>query len=111
MNVSHLAVIVPVDGLPQDMEEANQEVWGTVTHLLLPHLGKCYAKFYPARKAWGYRVPETFGVVLGKITPDRFLRLYFEACQAQAAAIRAALPPSARAKHCRPEAPGAAEPS
>ena len=68
MNVSHLAVIVPVDGLPQDMEEANQEVWGTVTHLLLPHLGKCYAKFYPARKAWGYRVPETFGVVLGKIT-------------------------------------------
>ena len=43
MNVSHLAVIVPVDGLPQDMEEANQEVWGTVTHLLLPHLGKCYA--------------------------------------------------------------------
>ena len=75
MNVSHLAVIVPVDGLPQDMEEANQEVWGTVTHLLLPHLGKCYAKFYPARKAWGYRVPETFGVVLGKITPDRFLRL------------------------------------
>lgn len=87
MNVSHLAVIVPVDGLPQDMEEASQEVWGTVTHLLLPHLGKCYAKFYPARKAWGYRVPETFGVVLGKITPDRFLRLYFEACQAQAAAI------------------------
>ena len=33
MNVSHLAVIVPVDGLPQDMEEANQEVWGTLTHL------------------------------------------------------------------------------
>ena len=72
MNVSHLAVIVPVDGLPQDMEEANQEVWGTVTHLLLPHLGKCYAKFYPARKAWGYRVPETFGVVLGKIPRTGF---------------------------------------
>ena len=87
MNVSHLAVIVPVDGLPQDTEEASQEVWGTVTHLLLPHLGKSYAKFYPAKKAWGYRVPETFGVVFGKKAPDRFLRLYFEACQAQAEAI------------------------
>ena len=111
MNVSHLAVIVPVDGLPQDMEEASQEVWGTVTHLLLPHLGKCYAKFYPARKAWGYRVPETFGVVLGKITPDRFLRLYFEACQAQAAAIRVARLPSARARRYRPEVRGEVGPS
>ena len=33
MNVSHLAVIVPVDGLPQDMEEASQEVWGILSSL------------------------------------------------------------------------------
>lgn len=88
MNVSHLAVIVPVDGLPQNTEEASQKVWGTVTHLLLPQLGECYTKFYPATKAWGYRVPESFGVVFGKKSPDRFLRLYFEACRAQTSAIR-----------------------
>lgn len=87
MSTNHLAVIVPVDGLPQGAEEARQEVWGTVTHLLLPRLGKCYTKFYPATKAWGYRVPETFGVVFGKKAPDRFLRLYFEACRAQTSAI------------------------
>lgn len=87
MDAIHLAVILPVDGLPQDTEDASQEVWGTVTHLLLPHLRKSYGKFYPAKKAWGYSVPEPFGVVLGKKAPDRFLRLYFEACRAQAAAI------------------------
>lgn len=87
MDAIHLAVILPADGLPQDTEEASQEVWGTVTHLLLPHLGKSYAKFYPAKKAWGYSVPETFSVVLGKKAPDRFLCLYFEACRAQAESI------------------------
>lgn len=87
MDAIHLAVILSADGLPQDTEEASQEVWGTVTHLLLPRLGKIYAKFYPAKKAWGHRIPETFGVVLGKKAPDRFLCLYFEACRAQAVAI------------------------
>ena len=87
MGSTHLAVILPVGGLPQDTEEVSQEVWGTVTHLLLPGLGKYYAKFYPAKKAWGYRVPETFGVVLGQKAPNRFLRLYYEACRAQASAI------------------------
>lgn len=87
MDATHLAVILPVDGLPQDTEKASQEVWGTVTNLLLPHLGKYYAKFSPAKRAWGYRIPETFGVVLGKKAPDRFLCLYFEACRAQASAI------------------------
>lgn len=50
MNVSHLAVIVPVDGLPQDMEEASQEVWGTVTHLLLPTWGNAMQNFIRQEK-------------------------------------------------------------
>lgn len=49
--------------------------------------GEMLCKILSGKKSMGIQVPETFGVVLGKITPDRFLRLYFEACQAQAAAI------------------------
>lgn len=87
MNVSHLAVIVPVDEMLQDAEHTREEVWGTVTHLLLPYLGKCYEKFYPSKSAWGRRVSEPFSVVLGKDSPNQFVDLYRVACRAQTSAI------------------------
>ena len=53
MNVSHLAVIVPVDGLPQDMEEANQEVWGTA----FAPPGEMLCKILSGKKSMGIQGP------------------------------------------------------
>lgn len=87
MNVNHLAVIVPVDEMLQGEEHTMEEVWGTVTHLLLPCLGKCYEKFYPSKSAWGRRISAPFSVVLGKDSPNQFVDLYRAACRAQTSAI------------------------
>lgn len=87
MKASHMAVVVPMDALPQDREKARQEVWGTVTSLLLPALGKLYGRFYPAVQAWGNRIGRPYGVILGSEAPEQFLLLYLAGRRAQADAI------------------------
>lgn len=84
---NYLAVMVSTKGIPQDAEKAREEVWGTVTNLLLPDLGKLYDKFYPGECAWGHRISEPFSVILGNEASERFLALYLRACRAQSSAI------------------------
>lgn len=84
---NYLAVMVSTKRMPQDAEKAREEVWGTVTNLLLPNLGKAYDKFYPSECAWGHRISEPFSVILGREAPERFLALYLRACRAQSSAI------------------------
>ena len=87
MYENYLAVMVSTKGMPQNTEKVREEVWGAVTNLLLPDLGKLYVKFYPCECAWGHRISEPFSVILGRESPERFLALYLRACQAQLNAI------------------------
>lgn len=86
MNGSHMAVVVPLNGLSPNSQEARKEIWGTVTNLLMPMLGKGCGKFYPAGLAWGHTVRKPFGIIMGKEDPAEFLCLYRKARKAQSEA-------------------------
>ncbi len=82
-----LAVVCPVSGLPQNTEQARQAVWAEVTGLLQPALGKLYSSFYPASNAWGVELNVSYGVLLGRDDPARFMRIVVNATAVQNAAI------------------------
>ena len=60
-----------------------QQVWGKVSELLLPALGKLYRQFNPSNGAWGLKLVRPFGVILGKQEPEQFLALFLAGQQAQ----------------------------
>ncbi len=87
MNFNYLAVIVPAKWLPQNTEQAHTQMWGQVTQLLLPNLGKLYSRFYPASNPWGQDIQTPFGVVLGREDPIKFLNVFYEAKKDQEKAV------------------------
>ena len=87
MKFNYLAVIVPVKWLPQNTEQARTQMWGQVTQLLLPNLGKWYSRFYPASTPWGQDIQAPFGVVLGREEPVKFLNLFYRAKRKQDDAV------------------------
>lgn len=87
MRVSHLAVVFPTKGLPQNTEQARVMVWTEVSRLLRRDLGTLYDSFYPSPRSWEVDIRTPFGVVLGRDDPSGFLRLYSEARAKQRFAI------------------------
>lgn len=79
MKFNYLAVITPRRWLPQNTEQARTQAWVAVTQLLLPDLGKWYARFYPASQPWGLSVSVPFSVVLGREDPVTFLNAFYQA--------------------------------
>ncbi len=87
MKFCNMAVIVPVDRLTGDDEALRAQIWGKVSELLLPALGKLYRQFNPAGRAWGVTLKQPFSVVLGRQEPDQFLMLFLAGQQAQQEAM------------------------
>lgn len=79
MKVNYLAIVFPTEGLPQNTVHAYGNIWTQTSRMLLPGLGKFYARFYPAARPWGVEISAPFGVVLGRDDPCCFLRLYLRA--------------------------------
>ena len=65
MKFCNMAVVVPVDQLTGSKAALSAQVWGQVSNLLMPALGKLYRQFHPANDAWGHKLISPFGVVLG----------------------------------------------
>ena len=73
MKFCNMAVVVPVDQLTGSKAALSAQVWGQVSNLLMPALGKLYRQFHPANDAWGHKLTSPFGVVLGcQEDADRF---------------------------------------
>ena len=83
MKFCNMAVVVPVDRLAGNDEALRAQVWGKVSELLLPALGKLYRQFNPSNGAWGHKLVRPFGVILGKQEPELFLTMFLAAQQAQ----------------------------
>ena len=73
MKSCNMAVVVPVDQLTGSKAALSAQVWGQVSNLLMPALGKLYRQFHPANDAWGHKLTSPFGVVLGCQEPEQFL--------------------------------------
>ena len=87
MKFCNMAVVVPVDQLAGNDEALRVQVWGKVSELLLPALGKLYRQFNPSNGAWGHKLVRPYGVVLGKQEPEQFLALLLAGQQAQQEAM------------------------
>lgn len=87
MKGTNLAVVCSVSGLPQNAELARQAVWARITQFLQQDLGRLYSSFYPAFNAWGIDLNARFGVLLGRETPEEFVRVLIAATEAQNASI------------------------
>ena len=79
MKFCNMAVVVPVDQLTGSKAALSAQVWGQVSNLLMPALGKLYRQFHPANDAWGHKLTSPFGVVLGCQEPELFLTLFLAA--------------------------------
>ena len=92
MKFCNMAVVVPVDQLTGSKAALSAQVWGQVSNLLMPALGKLYRQFHPANDAWGHKLTSPFSVVLGCQEPELFLTLFLAGQQTQqeAAAFHAA---------------------
>ena len=62
MKFCNMAVVVPVDQLTGSKAALSAQVWGQVSNLLMPALGKLYRQFHPANDAWGHKLISPFGV-------------------------------------------------
>lgn len=71
-----LAIVHPVDKLQGSDDAVRTQVWEETTHLLTPMLGKLYARFEPAQKAWRQATYTSLGVVLGRTDPALFLYFF-----------------------------------
>lgn len=71
-----LAIVHPVDKLQGSDDAVRTQVWAETTHLLTPMLGKLYARFEPAQKAWRQATYTPLGVVLGRTDPALFLYFF-----------------------------------
>ena len=88
MKATHMAVVVPIDRTEANANDIRTAVWQEAAKLLLPQLGKAYARFEPACSAWGRAVCQPYGVVLGKTEPELFLYLFGAARAYQQASIQ-----------------------
>lgn len=70
-----LAIVHPVDKLQGSDDTVRTQVWAETTQLLTPMLGKLYARFEPAQKAWRQATYTPLGVVLGRTDPALFVLL------------------------------------
>lgn len=87
MKFCNMAVVVPVDQLTGSKAALSAQVWGQVSNLLMPALGKLYRQFHPANDAWGHKLTCPFGVVLGCQEPELFLTLFLTGQQTQQEAV------------------------
>lgn len=87
MKFCNMAVVVPVDQLTGSKAALSAQVWGQVSNLLMPALGKLYRQFHPANDAWGHKLTSPFGVVLGCQEPELFLTLLLTGQQTQQEAV------------------------
>ena len=87
MRGTTLAVVCSASGLPQNMELARQAVWAKTAQFLQSNLGELYDSFYPVANAWGIELRGSFGVLLGREDPERFIRVLLAATEAQSASI------------------------
>lgn len=71
-----IAIVHPVDKLQGSDDAVRTQVWEETTHLLTPMLGKLYARFEPAQKAWRQATYTPLGVVLGRTDPALFLYFF-----------------------------------
>ena len=71
-----LAIVHPVDKLQGSDDAVRTQVWAETTQLLAPMLGKLYARFEPAQKAWRQATYTPLGVVLGRTDPALFLYFF-----------------------------------
>lgn len=83
MRFNNLVVVIPMKWLPQNTEQARTQVWTMTSQLLLPNLGKLYARMYPAACPWEQNISDPFGVVLGQEDPVTFLNLFYHAKKKQ----------------------------
>lgn len=87
MKFCNMAVVVPVDQLTGSKAALSAQVWGQVSNLLMPALGKLYRQFHPANDAWGHKLTSPFSVVLGCQEPELFLTLFLTGQQTQQEAV------------------------
>ena len=87
MKFCNMAVVVPVDQLTGSKAALSAQVWGQVSNLLMPALGKLYRQFHPANDAWGHKLTSPFSVVLGCQEPELFLTLFLAGQQTQQEAV------------------------
>lgn len=87
MKFNYLAVIIPMKWLSQNTDLARTQAWAAISQLMLPDLGKLYARFYPAANPWGQDIPTPFGVVLGREDPVKFLNIFYQAKKKQEEAV------------------------
>lgn len=66
MKFCNMAVVVPVDQLTGSKAALSAQVWGQVSNLLMPALGKLYRQFHPANDAWGHKMTEEFYLAVKK---------------------------------------------
>lgn len=88
MKKCQIAVIVPVSGTATENEIGSIQVWSQAAEAVKPALGKFCNRFYPAGEAWGCAIHDPLGVVFGKKEPEKFLKIYLAALQAQRQAIQ-----------------------
>ena len=81
MKFCNMAVVVPVDQLTGSKAALSAQVWGQVSNLLMPALGKLYRQFYPPNDT------SPFSVVLGCQEPELFLTLFLAGQQTQQEAV------------------------
>ena len=70
MKFCNMAVVVPVDQLTGSKAALSAQVWGQVSNLLMPALGKLYRQFHPANDAWGHM--EELLMVIDEVMWDIF---------------------------------------
>lgn len=73
---STLAIVHPVDKLQGNDDAVRTQVWAETAQLLTPMLGRLYARFEPAQKAWRQATYTPLGVVLGRTDPALFLYFF-----------------------------------
>ena len=87
MESCDMVIVVPVDKLKGNDEALRLQVWGAVSALLQPDLGKLYRQFSPSDGVWEHRLSRPFGVILGKREPEVFRKLIKAGEEAQHEAV------------------------
>lgn len=83
-----LAIVFPIAGDTESDNALRQALWIKATELLIPQLGKAYARFEPALSAWKQKIDRPYSVILGRSDPALFLYFFAAAKANQEAAIR-----------------------
>lgn len=77
MLTTNIAIVAPVT--EKDDQTARETVWGKVTELVLPLMGKLCTRFEPSGGAWGQKLSDPYSVILGRNEPALFMYFYASA--------------------------------